>query len=63
MGARIFPTCFSEECDGGGVGRLAPDWWTRGVTLSGVRNAPFWEASRREVEPETGRSEGRSPAP
>ena len=32
---------FSEECDGGGVGRLAPDWWTRGVTRSGVRNAPF----------------------
>ena len=56
------PACFSEECDRSGVGRLAPDWWMCGVTRSGVRNATFWEASRRAVEPETGRSEGRSPA-
>ena len=40
-GARIFPACFSKECDRSGVGRLAPDWWMRGVTRSGVRNAPF----------------------
>ena len=26
--------------------RLAPDWWMRGVTRSGVGNAPFREASR-----------------
>ena len=44
------------------MGQLAPDWWMRGVTRSGVRNAPFREASRREVEPEMGQSEGRSPA-
>ena len=43
------------------MGPLAPDWWMRGVTRSGVRNAPFREASRREVEPEAGWGEGRSP--
>ena len=37
------------------MGQLAPDWWMHGVRWSGVRNAPFREASRREVEPEVGR--------
>ena len=47
------------------VGQLAPDWWKRGVTRPGRRNAPpfetFLEAPRRGVEQRTGRSNGAGP--
>ena len=51
-------------------GASSPDWWIRGVTRPGRRNAPpfetFLETPRRGVEQGTGRgarwSEGRSPA-
>ena len=64
MNARIFPTCFPPRLVWrNGVGQLAPDWWMRGVTRSGVRNAPFLGSFARGSGAENGaerRAEPRS---